>query len=61
LILLIVGVGQGLSLVSPWASEGVSATSFGVTTTSEWPSMRSPMLLFLGIPIPIISLIALLL
>ena len=32
LILLILGVGLGLSSVSPWATEGVSATAFGVST-----------------------------
>lgn len=32
LILLILGVGLGLSTVSPWTREGVSATTFGVST-----------------------------
>lgn len=32
LILLILGVGLGLSCVSPWTREGVSATTFGVST-----------------------------
>jgi len=32
LILLILGAGLGLSSVSPWAHDGVSATSFGVST-----------------------------
>lgn len=32
LILLILGLGLGLSSVSPWSSEGVSATTFGVST-----------------------------
>lgn len=32
LILLILGVGLGLSSVSPWTREGVSATTFGVST-----------------------------
>lgn len=32
LILLILGVGLGLSSVSPWSREGISATSFGVST-----------------------------
>ena len=32
LILLILGTGLGLSSVSPWASSGVSATTFGVST-----------------------------
>lgn len=32
LILLILGAGLGLSSVSPWASDGVSAKAFGVTT-----------------------------
>lgn len=32
LILLILGVGLQLSAVSPWAREGVSATTFGVST-----------------------------
>lgn len=32
LILLVLGVGLGLSAVSPWASEGMSATGFGVST-----------------------------
>jgi hypothetical protein len=32
LILLILGVGLGLSSVSPWVRDGVSATSFGVST-----------------------------
>ncbi len=31
LILLLLGTGLGLSAVSPWASNGVSATSFGLT------------------------------
>ncbi len=32
LILLILGAGLGLSSVSPWANDGVSATTFGVST-----------------------------
>ncbi len=32
LILLILGVGLGLSSVSPWARDGVSGTTFGVST-----------------------------
>ncbi len=32
LILLVLGTGLGLSSVSPWVHEGVSATTFGVTT-----------------------------
>lgn len=32
LILLILGTGIGLSLVSPWSGVGISATAFGVTT-----------------------------
>lgn len=32
LILLILGVGLGLSSVSPWTGDGLSATSFGVST-----------------------------
>lgn len=32
LILLILGTGLGFSSISPWASDGVSATTFGVTT-----------------------------
>jgi hypothetical protein len=32
LILLFLGVGLGLSAVSPWAQEGVSGTTFGVST-----------------------------
>ena len=32
LILLILGTGLGLSSVSPWARDGVSATTFGVST-----------------------------
>ena len=32
LILLILGVGLGLSSVSPWATEGVSAETFGIST-----------------------------
>ncbi len=32
LILLILGTGLGLSSVSPWAQQGVSATTFGVST-----------------------------
>lgn len=32
LVLLILGVGLGLSSVSPWSYEGVSATTFGVST-----------------------------
>ncbi|MEO6030293.1 MAG: hypothetical protein ABIP61_00085 [Burkholderiaceae bacterium] len=32
LILLILGVGLGLSSVSPWAHDGISGTTFGVST-----------------------------
>jgi hypothetical protein len=32
LILLILGTGLGLSSVSPWAQEGIGATTFGVST-----------------------------
>ena len=32
MILLILGTGLGLSSVSPWALDGVSATTFGVST-----------------------------
>jgi hypothetical protein len=32
LILLILGVGLGLSSVSPWSSDGISATTLGVST-----------------------------
>lgn len=32
LILLILGTGLGLSSVSPWAQDGISATTFGVST-----------------------------
>jgi hypothetical protein len=32
LILLILGTGLGLSSISPWANDGVSATTFGVST-----------------------------
>jgi len=32
LILLVLGVGLGLSSVSPWAHDGVSSTTFGVST-----------------------------
>lgn len=32
LILLLLGTGFGLTLVSPWANEGISGTSFGVTS-----------------------------
>jgi hypothetical protein len=32
LILLILGTGLGLSSISPWANEGISASSFGVST-----------------------------
>lgn len=32
LILLLLGTGFGLTLVSPWSSEGISATTFGVTS-----------------------------
>lgn len=32
LILLILGTGLGMSSISPWAQEGVSATTFGVST-----------------------------
>lgn len=32
LILLILGVGLGASTVSPWANQGVTATTFGVST-----------------------------
>lgn len=32
LILLILGTGLGMTAVSPWANEGISATTFGITT-----------------------------
>lgn len=32
LILLLLGTGFGLTLISPWANEGISGTSFGVTS-----------------------------
>lgn len=32
LILLILGTGLGMTAVSPWANDGMSATAFGVTT-----------------------------
>lgn len=32
LILLLLGTGFGLTLVSPWANEGISGTSFGITS-----------------------------
>lgn len=32
LILLVLGVGLGMSSVSPWSNDGVSATTFGVST-----------------------------
>ena len=32
LILLLLGTGFGLTLVSPWSSEGISSTSFGVSS-----------------------------
>lgn len=32
LILLVLGSGLGLSSISPWAQEGVSATTFGIST-----------------------------
>jgi len=32
LILLILGTGFGFAAVSPWANEGISATTFGITT-----------------------------
>lgn len=32
LILLILGTGLGLSSISPWANDGISATTFGVST-----------------------------
>ena len=32
LILLFLGTGFGLTMVSPWSSEGISATSFGVSS-----------------------------
>ena len=32
LILLLLGAGFGLTLVSPWSSEGISSTSFGVSS-----------------------------
>lgn len=32
LILLILGTGFGFSAISPWSGEGISATTFGVTT-----------------------------
>lgn len=32
LILLFLGTGFGLTLVSPWSSEGISATSFGISS-----------------------------
>jgi hypothetical protein len=32
LVLLILGTGLGFSMISPWSSEGLSATAFGVST-----------------------------
>jgi len=32
LILLLLGTGLGLTLVSPWANEGISGTSFGISS-----------------------------
>lgn len=32
LILLMLGIGLGLSAVSPWKQDGISATSFGIST-----------------------------
>lgn len=32
LLLMILGVGLGMSTVSPWSNEGISATTFGVST-----------------------------
>lgn len=32
LILLLLGTGFGLTLVSPWASEGISSTTFGISS-----------------------------
>jgi hypothetical protein len=32
LILLLLGTGFGLTLVSPWSNEGISSTSFGITS-----------------------------
>lgn len=40
LILLILGVGLGFSSVSPWAQEGVSATTFGVSSI-VWITLMS--------------------
>lgn len=40
LILLILGVGLGLSSVSPWSFEGISAASFGVSTI-VWLTLTS--------------------
>lgn len=40
LILLLLGTGFGLSVVSPWSQEGISATTWGVTTIL-WVTLTS--------------------
>lgn len=78
LVLLILGTGLGLSSVSPWTGQGLTASALGASTIA-WltftqlaaagmggylplfpgATMRSLLLLFLGVPIPLIILIAL--
>ena len=41
LILLILGTGLGLSSVSPWTQNGVSSTTFGVSTIL-WITLTQP-------------------
>lgn len=38
LILLLLGTGFGLTLVSPWASEGISSTTFGISI-GDYPNL----------------------
>ena len=49
LILLILGVGLGLSSVSPWTRDGVSATTFGLSTIL-WLTLTQLLALAMGLP-----------
>ena len=47
LILLVLGVGLGLSSVSPWSQEGLGATAFGISTI-VWITLTSLLVSGLG-------------
>ena len=52
LIMLILGTGLGLSSVSPWAFNGISASTFGISAIA-WITLTQ-----LQLPLPIIILLA---